>query len=272
VLTAAAPAKVNLALVVGPVRPDGKHEVVTVVDKLDVADTITVRAADAVGVDGFEGDTLVRAALAALAGAAGAEPGLAATIEKRLPVAAGLGGGSSNAATALRLGNELLGRPLRHGRLHELAASLGADVPLFLEAGPVLCTGDGTTVTAVRLPRDYHVVLWLPEGRVKGSTASVYRRFDARRGEVGFEARRAALEQALGRVQAAADLAHLPPNDLAEAPDTGPLLDLGAFRADLSGAGPVLYGLFLEPRTAVSAASELARRGRTWVTAPVTDG
>ena len=271
-LTADACAKVNLALVVGPLRGDGKHEVVTVVDKLALADTISVTRADALDVDGFEGDSLVRAALAAVAARAGVEPGLAATIEKRLPVAAGLGGGSSNAATALRLANTLLDRPLTGAQLHKLAASLGADVPLFLRTGPVLCTGDGTTVVSLSLPRDYHVVLWLPTGREKQSTASVYRRFDQRRGEVGFEARRQALEAALEDVRDTADLASLPPNDLAQSDDAAVLLQLGAFRADVSGAGPALYGLFADADDAAQAASSLRDRGRVWLTAPAADG
>ena len=271
-LTGAAPAKINLALLVGPLRADGKHEIVTVVDKLELSDTIAVTLAGALTVDGFEGDSLVRAAIAAVGARAGVEPAIAATIEKRLPVAAGLGGGSSDAATALRLANALLGSPLNGAQLHQLAAGLGADVPLFLRAGPVLCTGDGTTVTALRLPRDYHVVVWLPAGREKSSTASVYRRFDERRGEVGFDERRRALDEVLARVETATDLALLPPNDLAQAAESAELLALGAFRADVSGAGPALYGLFDDADAAARAAATLGSRGRAWSTAPAADG
>jgi 4-diphosphocytidyl-2-C-methyl-D-erythritol kinase len=271
-LTGTARAKINLALLVGPLRTDGKHEIATVVDKLDLADTIAVTRADTLTVHGFESDSLVRAAIAAVADRAGFEPGIAATIEKRLPVAAGLGGGSSDAATALRLANSLLGSPLTGAQLHKLAAALGADVPLFLRAGPVLCTGDGTTITPQRLPRDYHVVLWLPQGREKASTASVYRRFDERRGEIGFDERRRALDAVLANVRTAADLAELPPNDLAQAEESDDLLALGAFRADVSGAGPTLYGLFADADDAERAGAELGRRGRAWVTAPAADG
>ena len=271
-LTAEACAKLNLALIVGPLRADGKHEVVTVVDKLTLADTISATRAETLSVDGFEGDTLVRAALAAVVARAGVAAGVAATVVKRLPVAAGLGGGSSDAAAALRLANALLDRPLNGAQLHKLAAALGADVPLFLRTGPVLCTGDGTTVTPFPLPRDYHVVLWLPAGQEKHSTASVYRRFDARRGEVGFEDRHRALRRALDEVRCAVDLATLPANDLAESDDTHTLLELGAFRADVSGAGPALYGLFADAEGAARAARELDGRGRVWVTAPAADG
>src|SRR3984893_13160975 len=96
-------AKINLALVVGPIRADGKHEVVTVLQRIDLADEITLESADELAVAGFDGDTIVRAALESLAAAAGVEPRWRARIEKRIPVAAGLGGGSSDAAAALRL-------------------------------------------------------------------------------------------------------------------------------------------------------------------------
>lgn len=270
-LTGAAPAKVNLALVVGPRRRDGKHEVVTVAEKLALADTIGLATAEHLTVDGFDDDTLVRAALRSLAERVGVKPAFAATIDKRIPVASGLGGGSSDAATALRLANELLGEPLTAPALVEVAALLGADVPLFLQPGPVVGTGDGTTVVPVELPRDYHVVLWLPDGATKASTADVYRRFDAVGGDAGFPERRAALESRLRDVHRAADLAALPANDLASSPYVRALLELGAFRADVSGAGPTLYGLFGDAAQAGAAAGALRARGRVWLTTPTTD-
>src|SRR5262249_28556230 len=96
-----APAKLNLALIVGPQREDGKHEVVTVMAPLELADRIELVHAEGLGVEGFAGDTLVRDALVRLASAARVEPRWRVTIEKRIPVAAGLGGGSSDAAAAL---------------------------------------------------------------------------------------------------------------------------------------------------------------------------
>ena len=136
-----ASAKINLALVVGPRREDGYHEVVTVLQRVALADRITVEPAPTLRVTGFPGDTLVRDALEALADRAGVEPAWHAAITKRIPVAAGLGGGSSDAATALRLANALLPEP--RGDLHEIAAGLGADVPFFLHAGPQLGEGTG---------------------------------------------------------------------------------------------------------------------------------
>ena len=103
---APAAAKINLALVVGPPRDDGKHEVLTVLQRIDLVDRIQLEEASELLVEGFAGDTLVGDALEELARVAEVEPRWRVRIEKRIPVAAGLGGGSSDAATALRLANE----------------------------------------------------------------------------------------------------------------------------------------------------------------------
>jgi 4-diphosphocytidyl-2-C-methyl-D-erythritol kinase len=264
----AAPAKLNLALVVGPRRPDGKHELLTVYQRLALADRIAVDHAPRLTVDGFAADTLVRRALETVAEAAGTEPALAATIRKRIPVAAGLGGGSSDAATALRLANELLDEPLPAPRLEELAAGLGADVPAFLHDGPQLGSRDGTQLEPIELPQDYWVLLVLPNGATKRSTADVYAAFDARDGAEGFDARRRALLEALAGIHRQRDLAQLPPNDLASSPLAEELRALGAFRADVTGAGPAVYGLFLQGDEARRARRAIAVRGRTWLTSP----
>ena len=259
-----APAKINLALVVGPKRPDGKHEVATVLQRISLADTVQLEAADVLTVEGFPEDTLVRRALELVAVQAGIEPRWRATIEKQIPVAAGLGGGSSDAAAALRLANESLNGALSSDELHGLAAELGADVPFFLAAGPQLGQGDGTELTPLDLPQDHWIVVVTPHGEQKRSTADVYRAFDARNGADGFEQRRTELTKAL----VLGDLAALPPNDLATSSLARELAELGAFRADVTGAGPAVYGLFAEEPQAVTAAAALAARGETWVTTP----
>ena len=103
-MRAPAPAKINLALVAGPLRHDGKHELLTVYQRVGLADRIELEPAERLRVDGFEGDTLVRDALELLAAHAAVGRRWRVRIEKRVPVAAGLGGGSSDAATALRIG------------------------------------------------------------------------------------------------------------------------------------------------------------------------
>jgi 4-diphosphocytidyl-2-C-methyl-D-erythritol kinase len=256
-----APAKLNLTLVVGPARPDGRHEVVTVLQRISLADRITIEPADELAVEGYAKDTIVRAALEALAAAAGTTPRWRVRIEKQIPVAAGLGGGSSDAGAALLLANATLGHPLDPTALHELAAPLGADVPFFLTGGAQLGEGDGTELRPLDLPQDYWIVILLPHGEVKASTGDVYAGFA---GADGFSERRAAALAAL----ALGDLVKLPPNDLASSPLAGELLDLGAFRADVTGAGPAVYGLFAEQADAVTALATLADRGRAWIATP----
>jgi 4-diphosphocytidyl-2-C-methyl-D-erythritol kinase len=260
---ASASAKINLALVVGPVRDDGYHEVATVLQRIDLADRIEVERADEPRVTGFTGDTLVRRALELLAAETGAQ--WRARIEKHIPVAAGLGGGSSDAATALVLANATLPEPLPPERLHSLAAQVGSDVPFFLTDGPRLATGTGTDLEPLDLPQDFWIVLVLPRDVQKSSTADVYGAFD---GGTGFRERRAALLAALEGVRRPTDLAALPPNDLATSVLAGDLLAAGAFRADVSGAGPAVYGLFVREHDASTAARRLRGRGRVWKTAP----
>jgi 4-diphosphocytidyl-2-C-methyl-D-erythritol kinase len=264
-----APAKINLTLVVGPLRPDGKHEVATVLQRIDLGDRVQLEpSAGALAVEGFPGDTLVRRALELLAQEAGVEPRWRATITKRIPVASGLGGGSSDAAAALRLANETLEEPVADDRLYALAARLGADVPFFLRPGPQLAQGDGTELEQLELPQDFFVVLVLPHGAAKPSTAAVYADHDGRGGEQGFAERRAALQEALAQVRRPRDLAALPPNDLASSPLAAELEGLGAFRADVSGAGPAVYGLFHHRAPAQAARRRLRAVGRVWITVP----
>jgi 4-diphosphocytidyl-2-C-methyl-D-erythritol kinase len=260
-VTGPAPAKVNLALVVGPLREDGKHELATVYQRVDLGDRITVEPAEATTVTGFAEDTIVRAALDAL----GAPHGWCVRIAKHTPVAAGLGGGSSDAATALRLANAQLDEPRE---LHPIAARLGSDVPFFLVDGPQLGTGDGTTLEPLDLPQDFVVLLVLPHREEKHSTAAVYARFDERDGATAYKERLAALRGALAAVRRPRDLAALPPNDLARSPIASELVARGAFRADVSGAGPTVYGLFHRRAEAREAAAAVGRLGKTWITLP----
>jgi 4-diphosphocytidyl-2-C-methyl-D-erythritol kinase len=215
-------------------------------------------------VHGFEADTIVRQALAGL------DPsrGWRVELRKHIPVAAGLGGGSSDAATALRLANAQLERPLPAADLHAIARQVGADVPFFLVDGPHLGTGDGTELEPLDLPQDFTVLLLLPEGTAKRSTADVYGAFDARGGAAGFDERAAALRVALASVHRPRDLAALPPNDLVSSPFAERLTALGAFRADVSGAGPTVYGLFHHRTDARRAERALRGLGRTWITVP----
>ena len=260
-MIAPAPAKINLALVVGPLRDDGKHELVTIFQRLDLGDRIEVEPADETTIDGFAEDTIVRAALDALE----APHGWRVRIEKHVPVAAGLAGGSSDAATALKLANAQLAEPRE---LHPIAARLGADVPFFLYDGPQLGTADGTTLEPLDLPQDFVVLLLFPRGETKSSTGRAYADFDARNGADGFDERAARLREVLASVRRPRDLAALPPNDLASSPHARTLVEAGAFRADVSGAGPTVYGLFHRRDDARRAAAAVRRLGRVLITIP----
>jgi 4-diphosphocytidyl-2C-methyl-D-erythritol kinase len=181
------------------------------------------------------------------------------TLSKYLP---------NSEVSPLALANELREEPFPPEQLDRFAARLGADVPFFLRDGPQLGSGDGTTLDALDLPQDYWVLLVLPTGVQKRSTAEVYAAFDARNGERGYTRRRAALLESLAAVSRPRDLALLPRNDLAGSRLAEELVGLGAFRADVSGAGPVVYGLFLHADRARAARQRISPRGRTWLTAP----
>jgi 4-diphosphocytidyl-2-C-methyl-D-erythritol kinase len=271
VTSAQAFAKINLALVVGPLRQDGRHEVASVLQRVDLHDVVQLGRAPEGGIviGGFEEDTLVREALEAHANASGSAPGWRVHIEKHIPVAAGLGGGSSDAAAALMLANGLSSEPFSTDELAALAATIGADVPFFLTRGTQLATGYGTELSSLVLPEDYVVLLALPRDGHKVSTAEVYLAFDERGGADRYEERREQLSEALARLQGPQGLAALPRNDLASSPLADQLEHLGAFRADVSGAGPAVYGLFERECDARRAGERLGGAERTWLVRPV---
>lgn len=266
-------AKVNLALAVGPRRADGFHDVVTVLQRIDLCDELQLKPGPALSVAGFTGDTLVRRGLELLARDAGIEPHWHARLEKRIPVAAGLGGGSADAAAALVLANRTLPTPVSSERLRVLAAELGSDVPFFLEPGPKLAEGRGELLSPLELPQDYWVLLAIERGAEKRSTGDVYARFDELGAGEGFDKRRACVLAVVAACRRPRDLAGLPQNDLHEAAGASALpallRDAGAFRADLSGAGPATYGLFHHREDAEAARRRLPAGTRAWIVAPV---
>ena len=184
-VTARVPAKVNLQLSVGPPRADGYHDLVTVFHALALFDEVTVAPAetDSVRVSGegaasvpLGGDNLAARAVAALTDAVGAgcrdEPGLAIEIRKRIPVAAGLAGGSADAAAALVACNELWGTGLSQQELAEVAGRVGSDVAFALLGGTAIGLGRGEQVTPALVSGTYHWVLAFAAEQL--STAAVY--------------------------------------------------------------------------------------------------
>ena len=156
-LTERAPAKINLGLHVLRRRPDGYHDVATVLHRIDWADTITAQPADALSMTcsdpalPTDEANLCMQAARALAEACEGTAGAALHLEKRVPYGAGLGGGSSDAAATLRLLNRLWGLGLPTSALQDVARQIGADVPFFLEEAPAAyATGRGDDLTPLR--------------------------------------------------------------------------------------------------------------------------
>jgi 4-diphosphocytidyl-2-C-methyl-D-erythritol kinase len=160
-LRALAPAKVNLSLFLGGAREDGRHRLVTVFESLSLADTLELEVTgteDVVVCPGVEGENLAARALAGLRARGWDGPAVRVTIAKRIPVAAGMAGGSADAAAALRLAMAVA--PGRAEEVDELAAELGADVPSQLLPGLALGTGAGEIVEHFEaLPEHAFVVL-----------------------------------------------------------------------------------------------------------------
>jgi 4-diphosphocytidyl-2-C-methyl-D-erythritol kinase len=199
-VTVRAPAKINLQLAVGPLRPDGYHGLVTVFHAISLFDQVTVAPADAdsVEVSGegvaqvpADGDNLalraVRALRAAITSGSGrpaladGQPGIAVTIRKKIPVAAGLAGGSADAAAAVVACNDLWHAGLSQQELCEVAAEVGSDVAFSVLGGTAVGRGRGERLTpALVSPARYHWVLAFADGEL--STPTVYGALDRLRG------------------------------------------------------------------------------------------
>jgi 4-diphosphocytidyl-2-C-methyl-D-erythritol kinase len=246
-----AAAKVNLTLEVLGKRADGYHEIATVMQAIDLSDRITLDDADDLGlrcdsaaVPTDKGNLAWRAA-AALRDAAGTESGVRITLDKRIPVAAGLGGGSSDAAGVL-LGLNRLWRlqwPLE--RLDEVAATLGSDVPFFLRGGAALASGRGEKVEPLK-GRSMALVLVNP--RFPSSTAEMYGRLTPAMYSDGAATR--TLAGGLGR--SAARIAGTLYNGMEAAAAAvfpqivqmrAALMAAGALGALMSGSGPTVFGV-----------------------------
>ncbi len=272
-----APAKLNLCLYLGPRREDGLHELCSLFEPLALADPIEVREAerDEVACPGVEGENLAARALAALREHGWERPPLRIEIEKRIPVAAGLGGGSADAAAVLRLAAGL-GDFLPHSGkkspppdLEAIAAELGADVPSQLVPALALVRGAGERVERLPDPAPHAVVL-LPGGGGLG-TAEVFAEADRLglgRAPDELEALADRLREVAGAGASPLSYPELLVNDLELAarslrPAIGDALDAlraaGAPQALLTGSGPTAFGLFESLAAARAAAAELGR-------------
>ncbi|MBU5612772.1 4-(cytidine 5'-diphospho)-2-C-methyl-D-erythritol kinase [Geomonas azotofigens] len=265
-----APAKVNYRLDVLGKRPDGYHELRMVMQRVGLCDEISIALSATPGIrvtcgkkgvpDG-PGNIAWRAAEALLE-LSGKKTGIDIAIDKRIPVAAGLGGGSSDAATVLMGVNELLGLGLTDERLMEIGVKLGADVPFFIFKKTALAEGIGDKLTAMESMPSLWVVLVNPGIHV--STAWVYQNL------ILTEKGPATIIR--GSYSNAAEVAELLSNDLEpvtcgkhpllnEVKDM--LLSAGASGSLMSGSGATVFGIFEDEAVAKKAAADIAA-ARGW--------
>ncbi len=213
-LTALAPAKINLTLEIGRTRPDGYHDLSSILQTLALADEVTLQPAASTSIENsgpFAGgspagpENLAWRAIDALAAALGREPEpLRIGIVKRIPAAGGLGGGASDAATVLRL---LAHRwpDTTEEALATAAAAVGSDEPFFLAGGTALVEGRGERVTPLPDLPEHGVVLFIPRDTLPDKTATLFRALD-RDGQVDEPTVSAALAKRLPARLTGADL------------------------------------------------------------------
>lgn len=283
-VTVRVPGKLNLGLSVGGLREDGFHEVATVFQAVGVYDWVMIEPAEewsvrTVGayadqVPDSEDNLALRAArlLAERAGSiVGADAScgpVALTIDKSIPVAAGMAGGSADAAAALMGCSEVWDLGVLRDDLQPLAAELGADVPFLLHGGTALGSGRGDKISPVLSRGDLHWVLWLTTGEGL-STPAVYAEFDRLHDSPSTPVVSEALVSGLRTMQPDAVGAALK-NDLQEAalslrPDLQEVLDagldLGARGGLVSGSGPTVAFLVGSQAEALDLSMGLAARG-----------
>ena len=257
VLKTEARAKINLCLFVGPKRSDGRHEIVTLMDSLDLCDDVRMQTdppgvvEDEVVCLGVEGPNLAAEALRAFRASTGWDgPPVRLEIEKRIPVAGGMAGGSADAAAALRLAAEASGLGDRR-TLEDIAATLGADVPSQIGGGLILATGTGSRLRPLSLSLAYSVVVVAIDEHV--SAGDVYAEAD----RLGLTRDTLDLARSMTRTQAALSsetILERLHNDLQDAArslcpaiDTAleAVLAAGADHALVSGSGPTVLGVFV---------------------------
>lgn len=284
-VTVAAPAKINLQLGVGPLRPDGFHTLATVYQAIGLYDDVTVARADATaltvsadGVDASDVPTdssnLALRAVALLsehAGLSQAVTGVRVHVHKRIPTAGGMAGGSADAAAALLACDALWGLGIRHEELLDLAASLGSDVPFSLVGGTAVGTGRGEVVEPVDDSGTYWWVVALSaQGLATPAVFAEFDRLNSDRDVPGPELSGALLE-ALATGDPG-DVAQALSNDLTGAalslrPDLADVLDLGsrapALAGLLSGSGPTCLFLARDEPAAHQVATVLDAAGTT---------
>jgi 4-diphosphocytidyl-2-C-methyl-D-erythritol kinase len=259
-----APAKVNLSLLVSPPRSDGFHPLESLVQTVEWCDLLDVEP----GQEGRDSivtdieDNIVERALVELRKTA-AVPPLAITLDKQIPIAAGLGGGSSDAAAVLMAGAEQVG--VSRSGLADVAAHVGSDVALFLTGGTMIMRGRGEQIETVEPLSEFAVAIVVPDFGL--STADVYQRWDALEGPVGDPVPDQRLPPTMrGGMPMRNDLL---PAALDFEPRLGDFIaDIGSIWGSpvcLTGSGSACFGYFAtldEATDAAFAVSDVVREGR----------
>ena len=257
-----APAKINLVLRIGPTAPNGLHELCSLFASLDLADEVELEPAaeDSVECVGVEGPNIATAAVERLRQYAPSLPPLRVKISKRIPVAAGLAGGSADAAAVIRAANSFHEVPFDEEHLREIAAPIGSDVPSQIVPAHSIVSGTGERVEQVALPR---MAVVLVPSEVGIATADVYGKAD----ELGLP--RATLDATGLRTLAAEPVEaiaqrlenDLQPATLALRPELSETIDAlvraGALGAQVSGSGPTVFALFADREAAAAAAAHI---------------
>ena len=265
-------AKINLGLEITGRRDDGYHELVSVMQTVSLADMLIFTPADEISVDsGVAGldqrDDLIWKAATALREAVGAEPGIHIRAEKEIPSRAGLGGGSSNCATALLALNEIWEAGLPVEKLAEIAATLGSDPAFFLYGGTALTRGRGEIVEPLRDGPPRWVVLVKPEESL--STPPVYGELRAEEHTDGAATLALAAGLREGRLDYGLMRNNLGPAARRLCPSMEPVLKELRERADVamvSGSGSTCFGLFGNEAAARETAEIFAGRSQSaWV-------
>jgi len=255
-----APAKVNLSLDIVGRRPDGYHLLETVMLSIPLFDRIGMTISNGTGIsldappELMKGNTLIKTARHFRARTGLPEGHISLLLDKQIPVGAGLGGGSADAAALLRGLNDLCGYPLSPSELNALAVEVGADVPFCAIGGCAFCTGIGEVITPLPVPTGFYMIVVKPEGSI--STPALYAEYD--RIGPGERPDTAAILSALRNGNTTA-LPALLANCMTLAAETicpdismikRKLLALGADGACMSGSGSAVFGIFLDKAAA----------------------
>jgi 4-diphosphocytidyl-2-C-methyl-D-erythritol kinase len=271
-LCAESPAKINLRLEILKKRDDGYHELRTVFQKISLYDTLHFTLKKATGVTMTTDDpdlpvgktNLVHRAVVAVLERSDYEGGVHIRLEKRIPLGGGLGGGSSDAAAALKAMNQLLGNGLSRKELMEIGKGIGADVPFFLAEGAAIGTGIGDRLRKIALPSLWYVLI---NPRFEVSTRWAYQNFVLTKRRFHLNIRKF--------TKTPRQICNILQNDLEEVvagryPQIrtmkGILSSVGALGVLMTGSGPTVFGIFPGEKDAREAKEKVKRmvRRKRW--------